>query len=171
MILAYLIFICILYFSPSIMKRISIKENLNKIILLCCTVFFISCNNNKKGIQEYTTVVMTTELINDSTVFAFYDSLHSKEGVWPELRKANMASGIKEIEIYRYDNRVMMMLSFPSNADPVKMDSLYLSADKRVKEWTDLMSSLQRSLPGIDTTQKWVPMKLIHHYSNGEYLK
>jgi L-rhamnose mutarotase len=154
------------------MEQITLKKNFNSIIfLLLSIVFFTSCKDSTNDDQEYTTVVMTTELINDSTVFAFYDSLHSKEGVWPELKKANMASGIKEIEIYRYDNRVMMMLSFPRNADPVKMDSLYLSADKRVKEWTDLMSSLQRSLPGIDTTQKWVPMKLIHHYSNGEYLK
>lgn len=154
------------------MEQINLKKNFNSIIfVLLSIVFFTSCNDSTKENQEYTTVVMTTELINDSTVFAFYDSLHSKEGVWPELKKANLASGIKDIKIYRYDNRVVMMFSYPINADPVKMDSLYLAADKKVKEWSDLMSSLQRSLPGIDTTQKWVPMKLIHHYSNGEYLK
>ena len=154
------------------MEQINLKKNFNSIIfVLLSIVFFTSCKDSTNDDQEYTTVVMTTELINDSTVFAFYDSLHSKEGVWPELKKANIASGIKEIKIYRYDNRVVMMFSYPINADPVKMDSLYLAADKKVKEWSDLMTSLQRSLPGIDTTQKWVPMKLIHHYSNGEYLK
>lgn len=134
-------------------------------------LFFQACENSSKVKPEITTLVMTTELIKDSAVYALYDSLHSKEGVWPALKKANIASGINEIKIYRFDNRVVMLFSFPSNADQVKMDSLYLAADVKVQEWNSLMSSLQRSLPGVDTTQKWVPMKLIHHYSNGEYLK
>ena len=155
--------------------RLKIHKSFKKIFFyLLVAIFFLlfqACKNSPKAQQELTTLVMTTELINDPAVFALYDSLHGKEGVWPALKKANMASGISEIKIYRFNNRVVMMFSFPANADQVKMDSLYLAADTKVQEWNILMSSLQKSLPGMDTTQKWVPMKLIHHYSGGEYLK
>lgn len=147
------------------------EKKVFSILVIASVLLFQACENSSKVEPDITTLVMTTELIKDSTVYAFYDSLHSKDGVWPALKKANISSGISEIKIYRFDNRIVMMFSFPSNADQVKMDSLYLAADVKVQEWNSLMSSLQRSLPGVDTTQKWVPMKLIHHYSNGEYLK
>lgn len=148
-----------------------LKLKIFSFLIAASILFFQACENSSKAKPEMTTLVMATELIKDSAVYALYDSLHSKEGVWLALKKANIASGINEIKIYRFDNRIVMMFSFPSNADQVKMDSLYLAADVKVQEWNSLMSSLQRSLPGVDTTQKWVPMKLIHHYSNGEYLK
>lgn len=151
--------------------NILFKQKIFSILILASILLFQACNNSSKVEPEITTLVMTTELIKDSAVYALYDSLHSKDGVWPALKKANIASGIDEIKIYRFDNRIVMLFSFPANADQVKMDSLYLAADVKVQEWNSLMSSLQRSLPGVDTTQKWVPMKLIHHYSNGEYLK
>jgi len=64
-----------------------------------------------------------------------------------------------------------MEYSYPEGADLAKMDSLYLSADPNVKEWGKMMSNIQKSLPGVDSTKKWVTLNLIHHYSNGEYLK
>jgi len=116
-------------------------------------------------------MVMTTDLVQDSAIFKIYDSLHSSKGVWPELKKANMASGIQEIKIYRYGNRLMMMIRVPEGTDLNKMNELYVGADERVKEWGKMMSAFQQSLPGVDTSQKWVDMKLIHHYLEGEYVE
>jgi hypothetical protein len=65
----------------------------------------------------------------------------------------------------------MMMLEVPAGADMARMDSLYVSADPSVKEWGVMMSRFQRSLPGVDTTQKWVSMDIIHDYEDGKYLK
>ncbi|MGI9138093.1 MAG: L-rhamnose mutarotase [Sediminibacterium sp.] len=114
---------------------------------------------------------MMTNLVPDSAVYHFYDSMHSSNGVWPSIKKANELSGIKEIKIYRFEDKVVMEYSYPTGADLAKMDSLYLSADPSVKEWSRMMSNLQRALPGVDSTKKWVTFNLIHHYSNGEYLK
>lgn len=114
---------------------------------------------------------MTTDLVQDSAIFKIYDSLHSSKGVWPELKKANMASGIQEIKIYRYGNRLMMMIRVPEGTDLNKMNELYVGADERVKEWGKMMSAFQQSLPGVEPSQKWVDMKLIHHYLEGEYVE
>ncbi len=145
-------------------------------ISLCASVLllvlsFFSCTGPKEKMKTSRAIVMTTELVRDSSIYRLYDSLHSKEGVWPELKKANLASGIKSIMIYRYDNRLMMILELSEHADLSKMDSLYVNADKKIRIWGEMMSGFQRALPGVDTSKKWVEMELIHHYQDGEYLK
>jgi L-rhamnose mutarotase len=141
------------------------------VLLLLLTFLFMYCSNKPAQSVPLTTVVMMTNLVPDSAVYHFYDSLHSTTGVWPALKKANELSGIKEIKIYRFEDKVVMEYSYPEGADLAKMDSLYLSADTSVKMWNQMMSNIQRALPGVDSTKKWTKMNLIHHYSNGNYLK
>lgn len=128
------------------------------------------CTSPTQQEKRSKVIVMTTDLVMDSAMIRVYDSMHSKEGVWPALKKANQASGIEEITIYRFGNRLMMMIRIPEGTDMAKMDSLYVGADPKVAEWGKLMSSFQRALPGVDSSQKWVEMKLIHHYLDGEYI-
>jgi len=137
-------------------------------MLAYCSVF-ISCDADTKPLPTYKTMVYTTDLVNEPALIKAYDSMHSKKGVWPELKKANLASGIHEIRIYRFDNRLFMMVTVTADADPSRMDSLYLGADKKIKVWNKMMSNFQRALPGVDTTKKWSSMELIHHYADGEY--
>ena len=139
--------------------------------LILIISLFINCTPNSTQSVPLTTVVMMTNLVPDSAVYHFYDSLHSSSSVWPAIKKANELSGIKEIKIYRFEDKVVMEYSYPEGADLAKMDSLYLSSDTSVKIWNLLMSNIQRALPGVDTTKKWSKMNLIHHYSNGKYFK
>ncbi|MFM1961332.1 MAG: hypothetical protein RLZZ172_177 [Bacteroidota bacterium] len=140
-------------------------------MLSCLFIVLFSCTERESYQKQFRWMVMTTELVNDENIIRMYDSLHSKEGIWPAIRKANQASGIEEIRIYRFGNRLTMMVRIPENTDLKKMDSLYVAADKNVLLWGKLMSGFQRALPGVDTSQKWVEMQLIHHYLDGEYLK
>lgn len=142
--------------------------------IFCYTLvlnLFIQCAAPNKNTLPLTTVVMMTTLVHDSAIYRLYDSLHSPSGIWPAIKKANELSGIQEIKIYRFDDKVVMEYSYPSGADLAKMDSLYISAGPSVQEWGKVMSSIQRALPGVDTTQKWIKMKMIHHYKNGTYLQ
>lgn len=138
-------------------------------MLLAYCSFCTACNSSSKTPVVYKTMVYTTDLVNEPALIKVYDSMHSKNGIWPELKKANLASGIHEIKIYRVDNRLFMMVTVPADADPSRMDSLYLGADKKIEVWNKMMSNFQRALPGVDTTKKWSSMELIHHYADGEY--
>lgn len=129
----------------------------------------VSCSELKP--PQYRQIVMTTDLVNDPVVIRFYDSLHSAQGVWPALEKANKAAGIHSVKIWRTGTRLMMMIEVPVDADMAKLDSLYVSADPKVKEWGEMMSKFQRSLTGVDSTQKWSAMEVIHHYEDGAYKK
>lgn len=151
---------------------IHIKSLLKGIVLLLFIILiFIKCTPKPVSVVPLTTVMMMTNLVPDSAVYRFYDSMHTAKTVWPAIKKANELSGIKEIKIYRFEDKVVMEYSYPEGADLAKMDSLYLSADPSVKDWGKMMSNIQRSLPGVDSTKKWVTLNLIHYYSNGKYLK
>ena len=138
-------------------------------LLLAYCSLCTACNSSIKTPVVYKTKVYTTDLVNEPALIKVYDSMHSKNGIWPELKKANLASGIHEIKIYRVDNRLFMMVTVPADADPSRMASLYLGADKKIEVWNKMMSNFQRALPGVDTTKKWSSMELIHHYADGEY--
>jgi|GEM_PF-86520 len=152
----------------NIALRFSVYRKNRLCLIIGCALIY-SCSEPQETAKGSRVVVMTTELVNDPEVFRIYDSLHSKEGVWPALKKANEASGIQEISIYRFGNRLVMMFSVPADADMRKVDSLYVAADPKVKVWGELMAGYQRALPGLDSSQKWVEMKRIHHYVNGHY--
>jgi len=139
--------------------------------LAVMAMMIASCGDSVRPPLPMRTLMMTTELIPDSNVYRYYDSMHAKDGVWPALEKANRAAGIEEVHIWRYGNRLAMLVRVPAEADPATTDSLYLSADPSVADWGRLMSKLQRALPGVDTAQKWVEMQTIHHYLDGRYLK
>lgn len=141
------------------------------VLIVVILPFYLSCTQKSENRGPERVFVMTTDLVNDSSLIHIYDSLHSRAGVWPELKKANLASGIREIKIYRFNTRLTMMIHLSADADLSKMDSLYINADEKIKVWGKLMSGFQRALPGRDTSDKWVEMKLIHHYKDGEYLK
>jgi len=138
-------------------------------LLLAYCSLCTACNSSSKTPVVYKTMVYTTDLVNEPALIKVYDSMHSKNGIWPELKKANLASGIHEIKIYRVGNRLFMLVTVPADADPSRMDSLYLGADKKIEVWNKMMSNFQRALPGVDTTKKWSSMELIHHYADGEY--
>lgn len=116
-------------------------------------------------------LVMTTDLVDDPAIIRLYDSLHSAKGVWPALEKANKAAGIRLVKIWRAGTRLMMIIEVPEDADMARLDSLYVSADPKVKEWGAMMSDFQRAMPGVDSAQKWTTMEVIHHYEDGVYLK
>jgi L-rhamnose mutarotase len=129
----------------------------------------LSCNEVKT--TRLRQIVMTTDLVNDPAVIHLYDSMHSAAGVWPALEKANKAAGIHSVKIWRTGTRLMMMIEVPVDVDMAKLDSLYVSADPKVKDWGVMMSNFQRALPGVDSTQKWSSMEVIHHYEDGVYKK
>lgn len=134
-------------------------------------LFIVIFGCGEKPETRYQQLVMTTDLVDDPAIIRMYDSLHSKQGVWPALEKANKVAGIRSVRIWRAGTRLMMIIEVPEHADMAKLDSLYVSADTAVKEWGAMMSNFQRSLPGVDSTQKWSSMDIIHHYEDGVYLK
>jgi L-rhamnose mutarotase len=99
---------------------------------------------------------LTLNLKNDPLLISEYEEHHKK--VWPEILESIRGSGITNMEIYRYDTRLFMIMETDESFSfeiKNKMDA----ANPKVQEWETLMLKYQQPFEG--STQKWVLMDKI----------
>ncbi|MBU2877950.1 L-rhamnose mutarotase [Aliiglaciecola lipolytica] len=99
------------------------------------------------------------ELQDDDELIRLYEQYHQPGAVWPEVLESIRASGIENMQIFRLDTHLVMVLdvkpsfSFETKA---KLDS----ENPKVQEWERLMERFQK----VDSQQqnaKWQPMQNI----------
>lgn len=101
---------------------------------------------------------LALDLKDDPALIDAYQAHHRK--VWPEILKSIHEAGIVEMEIYRVENRLFMIMetepgfSFEKKAQ----DDLH---NKKVQEWEHLMERYQQVLPGTGKNEKWRLMERI----------
>jgi L-rhamnose mutarotase len=101
---------------------------------------------------------LTIDLKNDPDLIAEYKKHHEK--IWPGVYESIKTSGIVEMEIYLYGNRLFMIMetdesfSFEAKA---KLDN----DNPKVAEWEKLMWKYQQPLPGSKPGEKWKLMERI----------
>ena len=130
----------------------------------------VSCNKTSKNIEsnvELRDIVMMTELKDEEEAIKKYEYYHSAKGVWPEVVNAAKVSGIKKIKIYRFANRLVMIITVPVDANMDEINRKYEESSKKIKKWSELMLEFQQPPDGTRDGAIWVPMVLIHDYENG----
>ena len=94
-----------------------------------------------------------TDLKNDPALIAEYEACH--EAIWPEIAASIRDAGILDMQIYRVENRLFMIMettddfSFERKAE---MDA----NNPRVQEWENLMWKYQQALPLAKPGEKWI---------------
>ena len=103
---------------------------------------------------------LAVDLVNDPQLIAEYENWHKPENAWPEITKSIKDAGITNMEIYRIDNRMFMIMdtdesfSFERKAE---MDA----GNPKVQEWEQLMWKYQQAMPFAKPGEKWVIMDKI----------
>lgn len=101
---------------------------------------------------------LTLDLKNDPDLIAEYKKHHEK--IWPEVHISIKASGIEEMEIYLYGNRLFMIMETDENFSferKLALDAKY----PKVAEWETLMWNYQQQFPGSEPGEKWKIMERI----------
>ena len=101
---------------------------------------------------------LAVDLIDDPKLIAEYESWHRK--VWPEIIESIRSSGIEDMTIYRYSNRLFMIMEVNDNFSFEKKAAADL-ADPKVQEWEEFMWNFQQAIPGVKKGEKWVLMEKI----------
>ncbi|MCR8558399.1 L-rhamnose mutarotase [Mucilaginibacter sp. BJC16-A38] len=101
---------------------------------------------------------LTLDLKDDPALIAEYEQHH--EAIWPEIRKSIVDSGITGMEIYRFDNRLFMIMEVD---DTFSFDAKGQAdaANPKVQEWENLMWKYQQPMKNTLKGEKWVMMKRI----------
>lgn len=98
---------------------------------------------------------LALDLKNDETLIKEYEAYH--KNVWKEILDGIKSVGILDMQIYRVENRMFMILETPEDFNfDVQMEKLSKLA--RQEEWEKLMWKFQKE---IISGQKWVQMNKI----------
>ena len=98
------------------------------------------------------------DLKDDPQLIEAYDTYHQQ--VWPEIIKSIKDAGITQLEIYRYGNRLMMLMETDETYSAERKAAMD-AANEKVQEWETLMWKYQQALPGAKPGEKWVQMNKI----------
>lgn len=97
------------------------------------------------------------DLRDDPALITEYEDWHRPERIWPDIVDSIRAAGIRELEILRAGNRLLMVMDV---ADDFSADSKAAAdADNpRAQAWEQLMWKFQQPLPFARPGEKWVRM-------------
>lgn len=101
---------------------------------------------------------LALDLKDDPQLIAEYEEYH--KAIWPEIRESIVTAGITNMEIYRYGNRLTMIIEV---TDDFSFDAKAAAdaANAKVQEWETLMWKYQQALPGAPEGAKWMLMDKI----------
>ncbi len=108
--------------------------------------------------QQSKRYALTLDLKDDSNLIAEYEAYH--RAVWPEIVKTIKDAGIVEMEIFRWGNRLFMIMEVDENFS-FEAKAASDAANQKVQEWERLMWNYQQALPGALPGEKWQLMKPI----------
>jgi L-rhamnose mutarotase len=95
---------------------------------------------------------LALDLKDDATLIKEYEDYHRR--VWPQILQSIREAGIEQMEIYRINNRLFMIMetkddfSFEQKAE---MDA----SNEKVQEWEQLMWKYQQAIPESKPGEKW----------------
>jgi L-rhamnose mutarotase len=101
---------------------------------------------------------LTLDLVDDEALITGYEKYH--EAIWPEIRKSIVDSGITNMEIYRFDVRLFMIMDTDDSFSFEKKATAD-AANEKVQEWETLMWKYQQPVKGALKGEKWVLMNKI----------
>jgi L-rhamnose mutarotase len=97
------------------------------------------------------------DLRDDPALIAEYEDWHRPERIWPDIVDSIRAAGVRELEIFRAGNRLVLVMDVPEGFS-AESKAAADAADPRVQAWEQLMWKFQQPLPFAAPGEKWVRM-------------
>ncbi len=101
---------------------------------------------------------LTLDLKDDPELITEYERFHAD--VWPEVKESIRSSGIESMQIYRFSNRLCMIMDVNENFS-FERKAAADADNPKVQEWEALMWKFQQPLPGSKPGEKWLLMNKI----------
>lgn len=101
---------------------------------------------------------LALDLKNDAALIAEYEQYH--RDVWAGIKKSITDSGITNMEIYRFDNHLFMVLE-TEDTFTFERKTAMDNTNPEVQRWESLMWKFQQPLKNAKPGEKWVLMDRI----------
>jgi L-rhamnose mutarotase len=103
--------------------------------------------------------VLTLDLRDGPDVPERYRTHH--DAVWPPVEDSLRAIGVRAMDIYLLERRLVMILETDDDFDMVSRFREHVASDPRCAEWEDLMKTLQQAPPGAPPGTLWTEMECV----------
>lgn len=110
--------------------------------------------------------LLALDLRDDPALIQAYEDWHRK--VWPDIKRSIFDSGILRMEIYRFTNRLCMLME-TTDEFSFEKKAMEDAANARVQEWENLMGNYQKPIPGSKPGEKWMLMDKIFELSSFDH--
>lgn len=98
------------------------------------------------------------DLQKNIALIAEYEAYH--QAVWPEIIASIKDAGILDLQIYRVENRLFMIMEVNDEFSFEKKNAAD-AANPEVQEWEERMWKYQQALPSAKPGEKWLLMNKI----------
>ena len=95
---------------------------------------------------------LALDLKDDAQAIAQYEAYH--KAVWPEIIESIKSSGIEKMQIYRVQNRLIMLIE-ASDDFSFEQKAALDAQNPKVQQWEALMDQFQQRIPGAPQGAKW----------------
>ena len=99
------------------------------------------------------------DLVDNPVLISEYKKYHEK--IWSEITESLRDSGIENLEIYSFSNRLFMIMEVNETFSFEKKSKADITNPK-VQEWETLMWKYQQALPATKKGEKWMLMDKIY---------
>ena len=100
--------------------------------------------------------VLTLDLRPGHDVAEAYRARH--QAVWPPVEASLRAIGVRAMDIYLLERRLVMVLETDDDFDMSARFREHIASDPRCAEWEELMKTLQQPPPGAPPGAYWTEM-------------
>jgi L-rhamnose mutarotase len=101
---------------------------------------------------------LALDLVPDEKLIGEYEEYHRE--VWPEIIDSINGAGIDQMEIYRFSNRLFLIMDTADDFNFEKKSEAD-AKNMKVQAWEKLMWKYQQAIPGTPAGGKWVLMDKI----------
>lgn len=150
-----------------VFKLITMNKQQAILYILSLTGILYSCCNPSNSITmetDFEEHAFAVRLVEDSSMVEKYLNYH--KNVWPEVEAGFKKAGYDNIQLYRFENYITMIVKVPKGSDLGQMGQISNDSHPRVAEWNKLMDGFQKGLPGTLEGQTWVEMDKYYEYKN-----
>ncbi len=95
---------------------------------------------------------LALDLQPDPALIAEYEQWHRE--VWPGIKASILDSGITQMEIWRLENRLFMIME-TANGFSFDQKAVMDASNQEVQRWEKLMWKYQSAIPGGRPGEKW----------------
>ena len=101
----------------------------------------------------------TIKLKDDAAIIARYIEYH--RNVWPEVERGLKSIGIRRMLIFLLGRQLFMYMETDDGFDMERDFPRYGASSARIKEWQDLMASMQEPVADARPGEWWARMELV----------